>query len=116
MPVGAAAVVVAPAHQFPTGAVMAPERRLTLMEWAQTRDGLVIEGDYGAEFRDDRTPVGAIQGLDPGRVAHVGTVSKPLAPGIRLGWITAPASLIETGSPQVRCGLRIPGHQPACPR
>lgn len=87
--------MVAPAHQFPTGAVMAPERRLALMEWAQTRGGLVIEDDYDAEFRYDRTPIGALQGLDPSRVAHVGTVSKTLAPGIRLGWVTAPASLIE---------------------
>jgi GntR family transcriptional regulator / MocR family aminotransferase len=92
---GADAIVVAPAHQFPTGAVMAPERRLALMEWAQTRGGLVIEDDYDAEFRYDRTPIGALQGLDPSRVAHVGTVSKTLAPGIRLGWITAPARLIE---------------------
>ena len=89
------AVVVAPAHQFPTGAVMAPERRLALIQWAQTHGGLVIEDDYDAEFRYDRTPIGALQGLDPSRVAHVGTVSKTLAPGVRLGWITAPASLIE---------------------
>jgi GntR family transcriptional regulator / MocR family aminotransferase len=92
---GADAVVVAPAHQFPTGAVMAPGRRLAVMEWAKTRDGLVIEDDYDAEFRYDRTPIGALQGLDPSRVAHVGTVSKTLAPGVRLGWITAPASLVE---------------------
>jgi GntR family transcriptional regulator / MocR family aminotransferase len=92
---GADAVVVAPAHQFPTGAVMAPERRQALTRWARDRDGLVIEDDYDAEFRYDRTPIGAIQGLDPGRVAHAGTVSKTLAPGVRLGWITAPAGLIE---------------------
>lgn len=90
---GADAVVTAPAHQFPTGAVMTPERRLALIAWAQARRGLVIEDDYDAEFRYDRTPIGAIQGLDPGRVAHVGTVSKTLAPGVRLGWISAPAEL-----------------------
>ncbi|MBO0823425.1 MAG: PLP-dependent aminotransferase family protein [Actinobacteria bacterium] len=92
---GPDAVVVAPAHQFPTGAVMAPDRRLALIEWAQARNRLVIEDDYDAEFRYDRTPVGALQGLDPSSVAHVGTVSKTLAPGVRLGWITAPASLID---------------------
>jgi GntR family transcriptional regulator/MocR family aminotransferase len=92
---GADAVVTSPAHQFPTGAVMTPERRLALIRWAQTRNGLVIEDDYDAEFRYDRTPIGAIQGLHPGRVAHVGTVSKTLAPGVRLGWISAPADLVD---------------------
>lgn len=92
---GADAVVTAPAHQFPTGAVMTAQRRLALVHWAQHFDTVVIEDDYDAEFRYDRAPVGAIQGLDPGRVLHVGTVSKTLAPGVRLGWITAPAGLIE---------------------
>jgi GntR family transcriptional regulator/MocR family aminotransferase len=92
---GADAVVTAPAHQFPTGAVMSPQRRLALITWAQACDGLVIEDDYDAEFRYDRTPIGAIQGLDPGRVAHVGSVSKTLAPGVRLGWISAPAKLVD---------------------
>ena len=91
----AAAVVVAPAHQFPTGAVMAPARRLALVEWAVTNDSLVIEDDYDAEFRYDRTPVGAVQGLDPERVAHIGTASKTLAPGVRLGWMSLPADLVE---------------------
>jgi GntR family transcriptional regulator/MocR family aminotransferase len=90
---GADAVVVTPAHQFPTGAVMAPGRRATLIEWAARTGGLIIEDDYDAEFRYDRTPVGAVQGLDPRRVAHVGTTSKAFAPGLRLGWISAPADL-----------------------
>jgi GntR family transcriptional regulator/MocR family aminotransferase len=92
---GAQAVVVAPAHQFPTGAVLVPRRRVALVEWATSNDGLVIEDDYDAEFRYDRTPVGAVQGLDPGRVAHVGTASKTLAPGVRLGWISLPAGLVD---------------------
>src|ERR671924_670368 len=87
--------VVAPAHQFPTGVVMAPARRLALVEWAATNESLVIEDDYDAEFRYDRKPVGAVQGLDPGRVAHVGTASKTLAPGVRLGWISLPTDLVE---------------------
>jgi GntR family transcriptional regulator/MocR family aminotransferase len=92
---GADAVVTAPAHQFPTGAAMTPERRVALLRWAHTHHGPVIEDDYDADFRYDRTPIGAIQGLDPGRVAHVGTVSKTLAPGARLGWISAPADLAD---------------------
>lgn len=87
--------VVAPAHQFPTGVVMAPARRLALVEWAATKASLVIEDDYDAEFRYDRKPVGAVQGLDPERVAHVGTASKTLAPGVRLGWISLPTDLVE---------------------
>lgn len=92
---GAAAVVVAPAHQFPTGVVMARARRLALVEWAAAHRSLVIEDDYDAEFRYDRKPIGAVQGLDPGRVAHVGTASKTLAPGVRLGWISLPADLVD---------------------
>jgi GntR family transcriptional regulator / MocR family aminotransferase len=92
---GADAVVVAPAHQFPTGVVMTPARRAALIGWAARTGGLVVEDDYDAEFRYDRIPVGAIQGLDPGRVAHVGTTAKTLAPGLRLGWISAPGSLVE---------------------
>lgn len=93
--VNADAVVVAPAHQFPTGAVMAPQRRAALVQWAAAHDSLVIEDDYDAEFRYDRMPVGAVQGLDPGRVAHGGTASKTLAPGVRLGWISLPANLVD---------------------
>jgi GntR family transcriptional regulator/MocR family aminotransferase len=91
----AGAVVVAPAHQFPTGAVMTRERRIALVQWAALRRGLVIEDDYDAEFRYDRTPFGSVQGLDPDRVAHVGSASKTLAPGVRLGWISCPADLME---------------------
>ena len=92
---GADAVVVTPAHQFPTGAVMAPARRTALIEWATRTRGLIIEDDYDAEFRYDRTPLGAIQGLDPGRTAHVGTAAKTFAPALRLGWISAPADLVD---------------------
>jgi GntR family transcriptional regulator/MocR family aminotransferase len=90
---GADAVVVTPSHQFPTGAVMGPERRHALLAWARAGDRLVIEDDYDAEFRYDRRPLAALQGLDPARVAYVGTVSKTLAPALRLGWILAPTAL-----------------------
>ena len=89
------AAVVAPAHQFPTGVVMAPARRLALVGWAAARNALVIEDDYDAEFRYDRAAVGAVQGLDPERVAHIGTASKTFAPGVRLGWMSLPAELVE---------------------
>jgi GntR family transcriptional regulator / MocR family aminotransferase len=88
------AVCVTPAHQFPTGAVMAPERRLALVKWAEAVGALVIEDDYDAEFRYDRAAVGAVQGLDPSRVAHVATASKVLAPGVRLGWVSLPDDLV----------------------
>ena len=91
-----AAVVVTPAHQFPTGAVMAPHRRAALLAWAAGgRERLVIEDDYDAEFRYDRLAVGALQGLDPGRVVHLGTASKTLAPGLRIGWMSLPAGLVD---------------------
>jgi GntR family transcriptional regulator/MocR family aminotransferase len=90
---GAEAVVVTPSHQFPTGAVMGPERRHELLAWARDGERLVVEDDYDAEFRYDRRPLAALQGLDPARVAYVGTASKTLAPALRLGWVLAPASL-----------------------
>ena len=93
---GADAVLVTPAHQYPTGAVMAPERRAALLAWARARGGLVIEDDYDAEYRYDRDPVGALQGLDPERVVYAGTASKSIAPGIRLAWLAVPPHLRES--------------------
>jgi GntR family transcriptional regulator / MocR family aminotransferase len=89
------AVFVAPAHQFPLGVVLAPERRAALIEWARRTGGLVLEDDYDAEYRYDRAPVGAVQGLAPELVAYAGSVSKTLAPGLRLGWMVAPERLAE---------------------
>lgn len=88
------AVLVMPAHQFPTGVPLAPERRAALASWA-TENRLVIEDDYDAEFRYDRAGLGAIQGLAPDHIAYAGTASKTLAPAVRLGWIVLPERLVE---------------------
>ncbi|MFG2308097.1 PLP-dependent aminotransferase family protein [Streptomyces sp. NPDC048566] len=89
------AVVTTPAHQFPTGIACSARRRAELLDWARRVDGLLIEDDYDGDFRYDRAPVGALQGLDPERVAYTGSVSKSLAPGLRLGWLLVPSSLVE---------------------
>jgi GntR family transcriptional regulator/MocR family aminotransferase len=88
------AVAVTPAHQFPTGAVLAPARRAALVAWARDRGALVLEDDYDAEFRYDRQPVGSLQGLAPDLVAYGGSASKTLAPALRLGWLVLPSSLV----------------------
>jgi GntR family transcriptional regulator/MocR family aminotransferase len=108
---GADAVLVTPAHQFPTGVVLTPQRRRALLEWAQHTDALVIEDDYDAEFRHDGPPLGTLQGLAPNHVAYVGTASKALAPALRLGWLALPAPLAaeaasvkwyrDSGSPMI---------------
>jgi GntR family transcriptional regulator / MocR family aminotransferase len=90
---GTRVVVLTPAHQSPTGVVLSPGRRRALIAWAAERDATVIEDDYDAEFRYDREPVGALQGLAPDHVATLGSVSKSLAPALRLGWITCPPRL-----------------------
>ncbi|MBW3654074.1 MAG: PLP-dependent aminotransferase family protein [Actinobacteria bacterium] len=89
------AVAVAPAHQYPTGAVMPPARRAALVAWAQAHGALIVEDDYDAEYRYDREPIGSIQGLAPQHVAYGGSASKSLAPGIRLGWLVVPPQLVE---------------------
>ncbi|MBV2355804.1 PLP-dependent aminotransferase family protein [Streptomyces sp. J2-1] len=88
------AVLLTPAHQFPMGAPLHPDRRAAVVEWARRGGGLVLEDDYDGEFRYDRQPVGALQGLDPEHVVHLGTASKALAPGLRLGWMVVPERLV----------------------
>ena len=90
---GAQAVVVTPAHQSPTGVVLSPLRRRALTDWARRSGGYVIEDDYDSEFRYDKEPVGALQGLAPDQVFLLGTASKALAPAVRLGWVHAPSPL-----------------------
>ena len=88
------AVVLTPAHQHPTGVVLSGERRTALLAWLRAYDAIAIEDDYDAEYRYDRTAVGALQGLDPARVVYAGSVSKTLAPALRMGWLVVPPSLL----------------------
>ena len=84
---GVGAVLMTPAHQYPTGVELSPDRRATAVDWARATGGLILEDDYDGEFRYDRQPVGALQGLDPERVVYFGSASKSLAPGCGLpGW------------------------------
>jgi GntR family transcriptional regulator/MocR family aminotransferase len=92
---GLRAVLVTPAHQFPLGTVLAPERRAALLRWANDVDGVVLEDDYDAEFRYDRRPVGTLQGLDPSRVVLFKSLSKMLSPAIGIGWMVAPPRISE---------------------
>jgi GntR family transcriptional regulator/MocR family aminotransferase len=90
---GAEAAIVTPAHQFPTGCVLSSERRAALIEWAERGERLIVEDDYDAEYRYDRAGVGALQGLAPERVLYIGSASKRLVPGMRLGWMLMPSWL-----------------------
>ncbi|MFI8190644.1 PLP-dependent aminotransferase family protein [Streptomyces sp. NPDC085946] len=101
------AVLLNPAHQFPMGGALLPGRRAAAVDWARRTGGLILEDDYDGEFRYDRQPVGALQDLDPDHVVYLGTASKSLAPGLRLGWMVLPPSLV----PEVTrlAGGRSPG-------
>src|SRR5260370_1010769 len=87
------AVILTPSHQWPTGSVLSAENRAAVLRWASRRGTVVIEDDYDAEYRYDRTPLGAMQGLAPDHVVYAGSASKTLAPGLRLGWFVLPSHL-----------------------
>lgn len=91
---GVGAVLMTPAHQYPTGVELCPNRRATAVDWARATGGVILEDDYDGEFRYDRQPVGALQSLDPERVVYFGSASKSLAPGLRLAWMVLPEDLI----------------------
>jgi GntR family transcriptional regulator / MocR family aminotransferase len=92
---GADAVILTPSHQWPTGSVLSAANRAAVVRWATERGAVVIEDDYDAEYRYDRTPVGALQGLAPDHVVYGGSASKTLAPGLRIGWLVLPPRLTE---------------------
>ncbi|WP_307717537.1 PLP-dependent aminotransferase family protein [Streptomyces sp. V4I23] len=104
----ARAVLASPAHQFPAGVVLSPSRRTALLDWARECDAVVFEDDYDAEYRYDRRPVGALQGLAPDRVAYLGTVSKTLGPGVGIGWLVAPRELRPALVGLRDCGDPVP--------
>jgi GntR family transcriptional regulator / MocR family aminotransferase len=87
------AVILTPSHQWPTGSVLSAGNRAAVLRWATRRGAIIIEDDYDAEYRYDRTPVGALQGLAPDHVVYAGSASKTLAPGLRLGWLALPGHL-----------------------
>jgi len=89
------AVVVTPAHQYPTGAALSGARRAALLDWLRRKDVIALEDDYDAEYRYDRAPVGALQAMDPERIVYAGTASKTLAPALRLGWLVVPPRLLQ---------------------
>ncbi|MEV3925525.1 PLP-dependent aminotransferase family protein [Actinomadura coerulea] len=95
-PLGAGgAAVLTPAHQYPTGATLHPDRRRAFAAWAREGGATIVEDDYDGEFRYDRQPVGALQGTAPDHVVYGGTTSKTLAPALRLAWLVLPAHLVE---------------------
>jgi GntR family transcriptional regulator/MocR family aminotransferase len=91
----AGGVLLTPSHQFPLGVPLHSDRRAAVVDWARRTGGVIIEDDYDGEFRYDRSPVGALHGIDPERVIYMGTASKSLAPGLRLGWLVLPDRLVD---------------------
>lgn len=103
------AVIVTPAHQFPLGVAMSSARRTELIQRAKTDDRVVVEDDYDGDFRFDRPPVGALQGMAPEHVAYAGTASKTLAPALRIAWLALPSQLVEpVRALKTRGGLHAP--------
>jgi GntR family transcriptional regulator/MocR family aminotransferase len=88
------ALLLTPAHQFPLGVPLAPERRKQAVRWATRNAAVVIEDDYDGEFRYDRRAVGAMQALAPDHVVYAGTASKTLSPAVRLAWLVLPQRLL----------------------
>ena len=89
-------ICVAPSHQYPLGITMSLRRRLELLEWAAASDGFVLEDDYDSEYRYAGRPLAALQGLDRGgRVIYLGTLSKVMFPGLRLGYMVVPEHLVD---------------------
>jgi len=107
---GVGAVLLTPSHQFPLGVSLHSHRRAAVIDWARRTGAAIIEDDYDGEFRYDRSPLGALHGVDPEHVIYIGTVSKSLAPGLRLGWLVLPERLVaavlrQKGETEETCGF-----------
>ncbi|MCY1524842.1 HTH-type transcriptional regulatory protein GabR [compost metagenome] len=88
---------VTPSHQYPTGVTLSLARRLELLEWAERRDGWIVEDDYDGEYRYSGTPLAPLAALDrQGRVIYVGTFCKIAFPALRLGYLVLPPALAES--------------------
>ncbi len=113
-PHSAKAVFLTPSHQFPTGATLALDRRLSLIEWAARHQAWIIEDDYDSEFHYDGKPTACVQGLDPHeRTIYIGTFTKSLFPGLRIGYMVLPASLVE---PMTVARTLLDGHTASIPQ
>ena len=91
----AGVLLTTPAHQYPLGVTLSSRRRTALVDWARAADAWIIEDDFDGEYRYDRQPVGALQGLAPDRVVYAGTASKTIAPGVGIGWLVLPTALVD---------------------
>ncbi|MBD2785222.1 PLP-dependent aminotransferase family protein [Xenorhabdus sp. DI] len=93
---GANCVYVTPSHQYPTGVTLSLERRFELINWAAENNKWIIEDDYDSEFHYDGLPIACVQGLDQyQRTIYLGTFSKTLYPGLRMGYMAVPHELID---------------------
>lgn len=110
----ARAVFLTPSHQFPTGATLALDRRLAVIEWARQQQGWIIEDDYDSEFHYAGKPTACVQGLDPyERTIYIGTFTKSLFPGLRIGYMVLPSQLV---APMTVARTLLDGHSAPIPQ
>lgn len=110
----AKALFVTPSHQFPTGATLSLDRRLAIIEWARQHDAWILEDDYDSEFHYEGKPTACVQGLDPHeRTIYIGTFTKSLFPGLRIGYMVLPHELV---APMTAARTLMDGHSAPIPQ